>query len=124
MGDRANVYIHEGASPGVYIYTHWYGTELPHLVLDALATPNAQRRSNDAPYLTRILIEELLRATQSLGEEAGWGVSAVVGDGSDRIVDLDVSYSGIGLTLIGYDEEYGSEEDEDIDDYDIVISYN
>lgn len=29
MGDRANVYVHEGDQPGVYLYTHWSGHELP-----------------------------------------------------------------------------------------------
>jgi len=130
MGDRANVYIHEGDQPGVYIYTHWYGTALPDLVEEALLTPHARARNNDAPYLTRIVFEELLRVTESLGEETGWGLSATVGDGEDRIVDVDVSYDGLTVTCSGYyDESYediyecGGSCDCDLDDI-IIVSYN
>lgn len=101
MGDRANVYIHEGDNPGVYIYTHWYGTELPQMVKEALETPRAMERLTDCPYLTRILIEELTK--NDTDSATGWGVSAQVGDGEDRIVDINIPWSGDPVfTLKGY----------------------
>lgn len=42
MGDRANAYVHAGEEAGVYLYTHWSGTELPGVVRDALASPRWQ----------------------------------------------------------------------------------
>lgn len=103
MGDRANVYIHEGDRPGVYIYTHWCGTELPGLVEDALKVPRAVNRKYDIAYLTRILIEELVGTDH--GSETGWGVSTQVGDGSDRIVDIDITSGGPVVSLTGYKPE-------------------
>lgn len=123
MGDRANVYIHEGDKPGVYVYTHWYGTELPDLVTAALETPNAKSRADDYPYLTRILIEDLLTRTSSLGEATGWGVSTEVGDGDGRIVDVNVSFrNGVTVTYEGYDDY---EDDLDFyDEYDETLIYS
>lgn len=101
MGDRANVYIHDGNRPGVYLYTHWDGTELPQLVNEALSTHRAMNRRYDEAYLTRIVMEHILIVKDALGEETGYGISAEVQDGADRIVDIDTSYGG-EVTLIGY----------------------
>lgn len=101
MGDRANVYIHEDDNPGIYVYTHWSGTELPQMVKNALESTRAQNRLTDPSYLTRILIEEL--TDQDRGSETGWGISTTVGDGEDRIVDVKVSYTAVPyVTLQGY----------------------
>ena len=98
MGDRANVYIHENGRPGVYLYTHWDGAMLPRLVKNSLQTDRAQNRLTDTAYLTRIVFEDII--SNSLGEETGYGVSAEVQDGDDRIVDID-TYNCI-ITLKGY----------------------
>lgn len=101
MGDRANVYIHEGNSPGVYLYTHWDGTELPQIVQSSLLTRRAISRSTDIAYLTRIIFEDMIK--DNLGGETGYGVSAEVQDGDDRIVDINVDFrNGVTATLIGY----------------------
>lgn len=101
MGDRANVYIHEEDKPGIYVYTHWYGTELPQRVKSALESSRAQLRLTDSMYLTRILIEEL--TADDRDSETGWGVGTEVGDGSDRIVDIRTSYREVPvITLRGY----------------------
>lgn len=105
MGDRANVYIHEGDKPGIYVYTHWSGTELPQKVQAALETPRAQQRLTDPAYLTRILIEEL--TAEDRDSATGWGVSTSVGDGSDRIVDINASYyNDPVVTLKGFGYTY------------------
>lgn len=98
VGDRANVYIHENGRPGVYLYTHWDGTALPRIIKDALQTVRAQNRLTDSAYLARILFEEMVH--DSLGSETGYGISADIQDGADRIVDID-TYNCI-ITLIGY----------------------
>lgn len=108
MGDRANVYIHEGKRPGVYLYTHWDGTELPRTMKYALQTDRAQNRLTDTAYLTRILFEELIN--DSLGEETGYGISADVQDGGDRIVDID-TYNCI-ITLKGYPYDWDNVPDD------------
>lgn len=98
MGDRANVYIHESNRPGVYLYTHWDGTRLPLIVKTSLKTPRAQNRLTDTAYLTRIVFEDLI--SDSFGEETGYGISADIPDGDDRIVDID-THNCI-ITLKGY----------------------
>lgn len=84
MGDRANVYVHEGDEPGVYLYTHYDGHELPEIVREALV--RGQDRWTDQPYLARIILDDMTRGSRST---RGYGISAQVGDGADRIVDVD-----------------------------------
>jgi hypothetical protein len=84
MGDRANVYVHHGDQPGVYLYTHWAGSELPDMVHAALTR---KQRWNDEPYLTRIIFCTMVQGCES--EETGFGISASIGDGRDRIIDVD-----------------------------------
>lgn len=100
MGDRANVYIHEGARPGVYLYTHWDGYRLPNVVQDALR--RGESRWNDDQYLARIVFCEMV-GDQTKGE-SGYGISAAVGDGDDRIVDLDTSTQTVKLTRHGVND--------------------
>lgn len=98
MGDRAHVYIHEGITPGVWIYTHWSGTELPDLVSKALASPSARARWGDTMYLTRIVTESLLAGASNA--ETGWGIGAQPGDTGDghRVVDVDTHHAVVTLT--------------------------
>lgn len=96
MGDRANVYVHEGDEPGVYLYTHWSGHELPETVRTALA--RAAERWQDQPYLTRIIFDEMTLGHQ--GETRGYGITAVLGDGGEQLVDVDTRLQVV--TLPGY----------------------
>jgi hypothetical protein len=97
MGDRANIYIHEGDEPGVYLYTHWSGYELPEVA--RLALVRGQSRWDDPPYLARIVF------CQMIGGDAdgltGYGISAVVGDGDDRVVDIDTKAGAVTLKAYG-----------------------
>lgn len=87
MGDRANVKITSDEGD-VFLYTHWQGTELPAIVQKALAR---QQRWSDASYLTRIIFCTMLgEDTASLTGETGFGISHTVGDGSDRVVTVNV----------------------------------
>lgn len=85
MGDRANVYVKGyNGTPGVYLYTHWSGTELPEIVQSALAR---QERWDDNQYLARIVFCEMVKGHED--GETGFGIGASVGDGGDRIIILD-----------------------------------
>jgi hypothetical protein len=94
MGDRANVYVHEGDQPGVYLYSHWGGSTLPQVVRDALARG---ARWDDPDYLTRIIFCEMVKGDVS--GTTGYGIGARVGDGADRIVDVDTQAQRV--TLVG-----------------------
>lgn len=85
MGDRANVYIkgYKG-EPGVYLYTHWSGTDLPETVQRALAR---QERWDDHAYLARIVFCEMVKGFEA--DETGFGISAGICDGGGRILVLD-----------------------------------
>ena len=119
MGDRANVYIHQDDEPGVYLYTHWTGTELPQTVRASLISPRGQARIDDIAYLTRIIFEDMLDG--SFGTETGYGIATYAPDGDDRIVDINVSYKDrqTVATLIGYPYEWPDMPDDPYD-YDEV----
>jgi len=86
MGDRANVLVREdSADSGVYLYTHWRGTELPRLLQEAL---QRNVRWNDCPYLTRIIFDGMSKGTH--GQELGFGIAARPQDGEDRVLIVDV----------------------------------
>ena len=84
MGDRANVFVHSGDRPGVYLYTHWSGTELPEALRRALAN---RERWFDDQYLARIILDEMTAGRESVF--TGYGISAYCGDGENRILDVD-----------------------------------
>lgn len=100
MGDRANVYVHFGDRPGVYLYTHWRGTELPDTVRYALM--HGQRWDDDQ-YLARIILDQMTEARDDTF--AGYGISAYCVDGKDRIVDVDTSTQVVTLKFRGQSPE-------------------
>jgi len=86
MGDRANVYVtYQDEEPGVYLYTHWRGSELPILVQNAL---KKKWRWDDPQYLTRIIFDSISEGYHDT--ETGFGISAFPGDGEDRVVNVFV----------------------------------
>lgn len=105
MGDRANVRIHEDNQNPIYLYTHRHGSDLPRLVWDAMQSQRAKNRQDDAAYLARIIFEYLLVTTDSIGEETGWGISSVVLDGGDRIVDINCTIHGAIINFNGYTDD-------------------
>lgn len=85
MGDRANVCVREDEQDrGVYLYTHWDGSNLPQTLRDALAK---EWRWQDIQYLTRIIFDEMTKDEH--GTETGYGISSAVGDGEDRVLIVD-----------------------------------
>lgn len=87
MGDRGNIIIKadkECFKHQVVFYTHWSGSDLPHIVRNALI--RGRDRWNDSPYLARIIFSELIK--DSIEELAGFGISTEIGDGEDQIVNV------------------------------------
>jgi len=86
MGDRANIHIREDEEDvGVYLYTHWCGTNLPEILKNVL---EKRWRWEDAPYLTRIIFDEMSKGDQ--GNEINFGISTSLCDGDDRIIEVIV----------------------------------
>lgn len=97
MGDRANVYVHHGADPGVYLYTHWTGTQLPEMVRTALK--RAPERWGDDQYLNRIIFFEI--DGRDTAGAAGLGISAQWSGDVHRIVDVDTAAQTVTLRVEG-----------------------
>ncbi len=93
MGDRANVYVkgHQD-EPGVYLYSHWGGAEIPGLVQAAL---KLGWRWNDHAYLTRIIFDRMTEGCQ--GEEAGFGISGWPCDGQERVIEIDCQAQTVSM---------------------------
>lgn len=90
--DRANIKIkinNQGSS--IWIYTHWHGSELPHLLQDALA--KARPRWNDASYATRILVDQITKDGRD--QETGWGLSLEIQDNERNILEVDLMHQQV-----------------------------
>jgi hypothetical protein len=86
MGDRANVFVQEDAEGnGIYLYTHWSGSELPETVRVSL---EKKWRWNDSAYLARIVFCEMVSGNER--GETGYGISTAMPDGANRVIVLDV----------------------------------
>jgi len=101
MGERACVYIHDGSTPGVYLYTHWDGPELATTVAQAL---RCHVRWGDTPYLTRIVFDAM--TARGNNWETGYGISSTSLDVNYPLILLDVQPKGgrvswHGATLAG-----------------------
>lgn len=93
MGNRADIHVHEGGKPGVYLYTHWDAPAVPHVVQRALISREGRNRWTDTPYLTRIIFETLIRGHE--GQETGFGISTQRSDG--RLLAVDVTAQTVTL---------------------------
>jgi len=95
MGDRAHIHLHYGDQPGVYLYTHNNGSNLPEIVQRGLMRGHS--RWGDVAYLNRIifsvLVEEDLKGTTNYGLDAQ---AMDTGDGG-RVVDVDHDLERITL---------------------------
>ncbi len=70
MGDRGNIAIVDSDGSTVYLYSHWTGSELGEVLQGALSKG---WRWDDAPYLARIIFEEMISGQE--GTETGFGIS-------------------------------------------------
>jgi len=90
MGDRANIQMLNEEDKSVYLYTHWRGSELPGILQRALAK---RWRWNDDAYLARIIFCEMVKGSET--GETGFGISASLGDGDDRILIVDARWGRV-----------------------------
>ena len=85
MGDRANVEIKD-SNGSIFLYTHWGGSELKNTVKHAL---RRRQRWNDGQYLARIIFCEMIGKDNWDGE-TGFGISATIHNGEEKIIIVDV----------------------------------
>jgi len=88
MGDRAHLHLtRKPGEPGIWVYTHWSGSELPKLVANALT--HARSRWRDPGYGNRMVISSLI-GPEDLMQETGWGIDTEPGDEGDghRIIRI------------------------------------
>lgn len=100
MGDRANVYVKEG-SKGVYLYTHWSGYRLPHIVQNALK--RSRDRWDDDQYLARIIFSEMIK--DEVMDTTGYGISASMCDNERSIIVIECESNTIGFAHEGKESE-------------------
>lgn len=85
MGDRANVRVIDCKS-SVYLYSHWSGSQLPVIVQAAMR--RGKDRWTDGSYLARIIFNEMTKGHET--DTKGFGISAQVGDGEDRVIAVNL----------------------------------
>ena len=71
MGDRAMAEI-KTRDGSLFFYTHWSGSDLPELAL--LALDRARPRIGDDSYALRIVIDSLIKDTDTRDQETGSGI--------------------------------------------------
>jgi hypothetical protein len=86
VGDKANVHMKSGRvyDDGVFLYTHWGGTDLPKVLQRALAK---RERWDDPEYLARIIFCEMVK--NAVSENTGYGISSYLCDGGNRVLKVD-----------------------------------
>jgi hypothetical protein len=88
MGDRGNIRVDDKESK-IYLYTHWYGSEIPFILKTALI--KGRERWKDAAYLTRIIFCEMLQQEKgSIDKTTGFGISLGICDNENPIYIVDV----------------------------------
>ncbi len=98
MGDRRNVYVAENDEHGVYLYTHWDGWQLPHIVAQAL--DRGRDRWDDAQYLARIIFCQMLDGDTD--SSTGYGITARLWDhSSDPTIIVDCGRHHIRFSSAG-----------------------
>lgn len=95
MGDRAQVKI---LPEGVYLYTHWGGTELAQTVQTAL---KRQDRWDDEEYLTRIIFSTMIK--NEIDGDTGYGISTSQHGDISNLVIVDTGTQQVTIKT-GYDK--------------------
>jgi hypothetical protein len=126
MGDRGNIYFvdqcdEDGSTSGIYMYSHWTGSDLPWVLQEALK--RGRSRWNDIQYLPRIIFCEMVKG--DVESETGFGLSTRIGDNGNPIVRVDcyrqlVDFVAEGdeqdLPPVGDDYGFSFEEYVELDD--------
>jgi hypothetical protein len=104
MGDRANIYVkqhdHTGdPKPGIYLYTHWGGTELAATLQEALI--RGEERWGDEQYLTRIIFSEMVGT--GVDENTGFGITTYPCDNGWPLLVVDSKNRQVSVSEFPYD---------------------
>lgn len=99
MGDRANIYLKDSERGGIYLYTHWSGSEWPSLLQEAIAF--GKDRWFDEPYLARIITSRVFR--DLVDSTSGGGISTMLTDNEYPILCVDLMTGEVGLADPGID---------------------
>lgn len=76
MGDRGMIVVHDGYdSNQVGLYTHWFGSDLPRILQEALN--KGKEQWDDPPYLARIIFCEMIIADNSNDGTKGFGIHSI-----------------------------------------------
>ena len=110
MGDRAYIFVADDKSRddallGVYLFTHWGGSDLPFVFQAALAL---RLRWDDPSYLARIVFCAMVRGVEE--EEAGFGISATLGDNDHLVIVADCQNRKVAFCRPDIFESYGIQE--------------
>ena len=84
MGDRRVCEIKTEAGD-IFFYSHWHGKTLPDIAYDAMR--EAQVRKGDEPYVLRIILDYMIKHTDSRDSEAGSGISLSRDEQQDEYID-------------------------------------
>lgn len=89
MGDRGNIVIERDSDAfphPLFMYTHWRGSELLSILQAALL--RGKDRWQDGQYLPRIIFSEMIK--DSVLYTTGYGLSTAVGDGSHKLLCVNI----------------------------------
>ncbi len=104
MGDRNNIKITYSNGQSLYLYSHWGGSELQDIVVDAL---DKSGRVDDESYFARVLFCKMLGDNlQDWRGETGFGIApyAPDQDANNKMVHIDYS-TEYAMPQIDYDHE-------------------
>jgi hypothetical protein len=89
MGDRGNIQVKDDYTKGdgVFLYSHWGGSELPYHLAEALDSPEGRGRWNDRAYLARIIFDYMKRNSPNV--ETGYGIDTVECDPNHPTLVVD-----------------------------------
>lgn len=96
MGDRGNIYITQRgrAAPGIYIYSHRGGSDLPTLLRDSLK--RGRKRWDDEPYLARIIACDVFKVA-GIRSVTGAGLTTYLTDNEHTILVVDAAAGTVGV---------------------------
>lgn len=103
MGDRANVYLELVAptgrtkSQGLYLYTHWSGSNWPEKLREALIF--GKGRWTDDSYLTRIITSRMF--DDLFDSETGGGISLNITDNEYPVIIADLTHRTVSFAEEG-----------------------
>ena len=104
MGDRGQVHI---VDTGVWLYTHWDGSELPDTVALALAM---KERWDDEEYLARIIFDEMIGDQQ--GGSTGFGIGTKQHGDVATVVAVNCKNQEVIVSHPGFDQDWDKVEPE------------